>query len=468
MTDFIPLNPADHVLLVMDREIRAAGLPGAWCGFALELAGRPDEDRLRSGLAALGEAFPVLSARLVRRGRHYGWQPTGEPIPLTRHPLAADQKEANFQHACLLEQMHADPDTDNTTPFSLHWIDGKVHTLLLARWLHPLMDAGGVKRVFDFLMADDNQRRRYLKGNESLVTKKLAAWSWGRKLQLLWRGKRHNDWLDRLDSSLPTADASGAGAVSSGGLRGMDAAMKSPRTGSRRPPEETTPALTLHRRLKTIHLTLSEEETRAVTQATRRRVGLGAQSLYPIGCLMRALEAMGPAVSKDAWCIPYAFNLRPGNAPVPVTGNQVSVLFAQASHDVVADRGRLFEHLRRQYADTVRRELDQAYLPLMWLGRWLSLERYAHILRRQKSGGERSSVWFSDIGELRFLRPNFLGAPIDGVRHACFVTAPPSLAVLFSRFNDQLSAAINYQQPDFDPAWIERFRDLLRSELLAD
>ncbi|WP_022947429.1 hypothetical protein [Methylohalobius crimeensis] len=487
MTDFIPLNPADHVLLVMDREIRAAGLPGAWCGFALELAGPPDEDRLRSGLAALGEAFPMLSARLAQRGRHYGWQPTGDPVPLTCHPPSLALPPAGGGsgggQSRLLELMHASPEGDETAPFSLHRIDEEGHTLLLARWLHPLMDAGGVKRVFDFLMADDDRRRRYLKGDEPLVSKKLNAWPWRRKLRLLWRGKRHNDWIDRLDSSLPTSNALDGAASAplpcpppngervGGSLalpplgRGLGGG-KPPGKGSRRPPAAL--AVPSPRQLNTALLTLSEEETRTVTQATRRRVGLGAQSLYPIGCLMRALEAMGPAVSKDAWCIPYAFNLRPGNAPVPVTGNQVSVLFAQASHDVVADRDRLFEHLRRQYADTVRRELDQAYLPLMWLGRWLSLERYAHILRRQKSGGERSSVWFSDIGEIRFLRPDFLGAPIEGVRHACFVTAPPSLAVLFSRFNGQLSAAINYLQPDFDPTWIERFRDLLRSELLAD
>ncbi len=430
MTGFIPLNPADHVLLVMDREIRAAGLPGAWCGFALELAGRPDEDRLRDSLTTLAAAFPILTARLVQRGRHYGWQPTGSPVPLTRHPLPPGQKAADFWHSRLLALMHGGADS----PLGLHWIEGQDRTLLLARWLHPLMDAGGVKRMFDFLMADVNQRRRYRQGEAALVARKLAAWSWGRKLRLLWRGKRHNDWIDRLDSSLPIA---------------------SPLPGTLR-------------RLDTVNLTLSEADTRTLTETAHRRLGLGAQSLYLIGCLMRALEETGPALRKDAWCIPYAFNLRQGYAPAPVTGNQVSVLFAQAPHAVVADRNRLFDHLRRQYADTVRRELDQAYLPLMWLGRWLSLERYGQILRRQKSGGERSSAWFSDLGEIRFLCPDFLGAPIAGIRYACFVTAPPSLAVLFSRFNGRLSLAINYLKPDLDQAWIERFQEYLRAELLAD
>lgn len=430
MSSFLPLNPADHVLLVMDREIRAAGLPGAWCGFALDLAGRLDENRLQDGLVALAAAFPVLSSRLVQRGLSFGWQLTSHPVPLLRHPLPPGQRAIDFWHSRLLALMHAAADS----PFSLHWIEGENRTLLVAHWLHPLMDAGGIKCIFDFLMAEAHQRRPYLAGDDALVTRKLAAWSWGRKLALLWRGKRHNDWIDRLDSSLPAA-----------------------------PLPPGTP-----RQLDVVNFSLAEEETKTLLETSRRRVGLGAQSLYLIGCLMRALEAMGPALRQDAWCIPYAFNLRPGNAPVPVTGNQVSVLFAQAPHAVVADRSRLFEHLRRQYADTVRRELDQAYLPLMWLGRWLSLEHYGRILRRQKSGGERSSAWFSDLGEVRFLRPDFLGAPIEGVRYACFVTAPPSLAVLFSRFNGRVNVAINYLKPDFDPAWIARFAEYLRAELLAD
>lgn len=430
MIDFIPLNPADHVLLALDREIRAAGLPGAWCGFALELAGRPDARRLQDSLAALASAFPTLTARLVQRGRRYGWQPTGSPVPLTYHPLPPGQRAAAFWHSHLLALMHDARDS----PLSWHWIEGQDRTLILVRWLHPLMDASGVQRMIDFLMADEHQRRRYRQGEVALVAQKLAAWSLGRKLRLLWRGKRHNDWIDQLASSLPA------------------------------PPLQPGTS----RKLSVVNLVLSADQTQALIETTRRRVGLGAQSLYLIGCLMRALEAMEPALRKDAWCIPYAFNLRQGNAPVPVTGNQVSVLFAQAPHPVVANRNRLFSHLRAQYANAVRQELDQAYLPLMWLGRWLSLERYGDILCRQKSGGERSSVWFSDVGEIRFLHPDFFGAPIEGIRHACFMPAPPALAVLFSRFRGRLNAAINYLEPDFDRTWIERFQEHLQAELLAD
>ncbi len=433
MSEFLPLNPSDHVLLVMDREIRAAGLPGAWCSFALELEGQPDTAELEAGLSELVKAFPVLSAHLIQRGRLYGWHTSGEPIPLIQHHCQEHSPVSDAWQQPIHELMHCAPDAFEAAPLSFHLIAGEERSLILARWLHPLMDAGGIKRLFDFLMAEPAQRQRYLHNDRSLVNRKLEAWSWRRRLTLLWRGKRHNDRIDRQASSLPALP------IASG-----------------------------KRSLHTCQLIMNPEQTQRIMESLYRRVGLGGQSLYFIGCLMRALETMEPAVRQDGWCLPYAFNLRPGNAPVPVTGNQVSVLFSQATHERVSRRDSLFEHLKSQYAETIRRELDMAYLPLMWLGRWLSLPRYGRILRQQKSGGERSSAWFSDIGEIRFTRPDFLGAQILGIRHGCFVTAPPSLAVLFSRFDGQLTMSINYLQPELAPEWIARFRDHLTIELLMD
>jgi len=433
MNGFSPLNPSDHVLLIMDREIRKAGLPGAWCAFALELDGAPDASRLEAALSAAAATFPVLSARLTRHGRIYGWQPTGKAIPLYRRSRPGHLSSEAFWQENYLELMQGAPDAFAGPPLSFHLLEGEDRTLALVRWLHPLMDAGGVKRLFDFLVATPAQRQQFLRGEGSLVDAKLRSWPWKRRLALLWRGKRHNARIDHLESSQPT--------------HLCQATQYS---------------------LETCHLLLSREETSQVLQNLRRRVGLGGQSLYFIACLMRALEAMGAEMEKDAWCIPYAFDLRPGNAPGPVTGNQVSVLFAQAPREVVRQRGPLFEHLRRQHADTLRHELDMAYLPLMWLGRWLSLDRYASILRLQKTGGERSSAWFSDIGEVRFATEDFFGATIRGIRHGCFVTAPPSLAVLFSRFQGRLTVSINSLRPALPQDRIEHFRALLTRELLAE
>jgi hypothetical protein len=220
--------------------------------------------------------------------------------------------------------------------------------------------------------------------------------------------------------------------------------------------------------LQCLNHSFNTEQTSIINANATQTVGMGYKSLYFIGCLMRALQRVGMAVENDAICVPYAFNLRQPNAPVPLLGNHVSILFSQASNTVISDRQGLFEHLRQQYAQTIRRELDYSFLPWMWVGRWMSLEKYGKVLRQQKSGGERGSVWFSDIGEMRFVSDDFFGASITGVRHLCLVTSPPSFAVLFGQFQGKLSIAYNYLQTDISSDWVKQVNVALEQELISN
>ena len=53
-------NPADYFTFVLDQEIRDIGLPGGYCGFALELTGQPDLEYLQQRLDLLVEYFPEI------------------------------------------------------------------------------------------------------------------------------------------------------------------------------------------------------------------------------------------------------------------------------------------------------------------------------------------------------------------------------------------------------------------------
>jgi hypothetical protein len=295
------------------------------------------------------------------------------------------------------------------------------------RWLHPLLDARGAKLIFDFLMSSN--RQRFTGRDVSLVEQRLYRWSWWKKLKTAWLGKHYNDSIDKLNSALPTPGSIGKQA------------------------------------LQCINHNFSVEQTSTINANATQTVGMGYKSLYFIGCLMRALQRVGMAIENDAICIPYAFNLRQPNAPVPLLGNHVSILFSQAPNPIIADRNTLFEHLRLQYAQTIRRGLDYSFLPWMWVGRWMSLEKYGKVLRHQKSGGERGSVWFSDIGEMRFSSEHFFSARIIGIRHLCLVTSPPSFAVLFGQFQGKLSIAYNFLQKDISADWVQQVHAALEQEL---
>ncbi len=430
--NFRRLNPSDQVLLAIDTEIRKDGNPGSNCGFALELEGSLDIDALQTGLLDLQKHFPSLSSRLEQRGKKtFGWKCIDAPIPLIIHSASkhtSTDTEADDQHQTLLAIINQGEPIKQAVPLDLHLIEGTQHSLLLLRWLHPLLDARGAKLIFDFLMSSN--RQRYIGKDISLVEQRLYSWSWWKKLKTAWLGKHYNDTIDQLNSALPTVGSIGK------------------------------------QQLQCIIQQFSVEQTSSIMTNATQTLGMGYKSLYFIGCLMRALQRTGMAIENDAICVPYAFNLRQPNAPVPLLANHVSILFSQAPNAVITDRNALFEHLRKQYAQTIRRGLDYSFLPWMWVGRWMSLEKYGKVLRQQKSGGERGSVWFSDIGEMRFASEDFFGAQISGVRHLCLVTSPPSFAVLFGQFQGKLTIAYNFLQPDISTDWVNQVSAALKQELL--
>jgi hypothetical protein len=414
-------NPADYFTFVFDQEIRNIGLPGGYCGFALELSGQPDLEYLQQRLDLLVEYFPVASAQIERLGKRYAWVPTGQKIVLERHQCQQDEQAQRIQLEILNRQ--------NSLPLTLHWIGlGAGGTLLLV-WIHPLLDARGIKIVLDFLASD---RPKSFKESPSLIEAKLAQWSFWKKCCLFFKAKRHNRIVNSMDSCLPTQE------------------------------EHGTQTLQLKVRR------FSEEESRQIAKLAQKHAGMAGRTLYYLGCFMRAMEQVGPPVAKDGYCIPYAFNLRRQNAPTPVFGNHVGCLFAHAARDQVRDRQALFEHLLAQHKQVVREELDLAYLTLMWLGQWLSPDRYAKILRKQHSGGELSSLWFSDIGDLSWGKNGFLGIPVTGMFHLCWMTLPPGLALLVGQLDGRLTLSYNYLSPAVNETWLDAVIAQMDIELLTE
>ncbi|MCH9697001.1 MAG: hypothetical protein K0U68_02770 [Gammaproteobacteria bacterium] len=430
-TGFRPLNPSDQVLLAIDQEIRRDGNHGSHCGFALELHGELDITALQNSLSELQADFPALSSRLEQRGKTFGWKTIDDPIPFHHYPCPEHTGSiAEFQHNTMLSILNNGTTIDQSAPLQFHLIDGDSRRLLLLHWFHPLLDARGVKLILDYLVS--GKRQRYTAKDFSLIDQRLKRWSLWETLKMAWNGKQYNDHIDRLNSDLPTPGSIGK------------------------------------QQLQCINQSFSTEQTVTIQQLAKQTVGMGYHSIYYIGCLMRALHRVGMAVKNDAICVPYAFNLRQPNAPVPVLGNHVSVLFSQAPHSVIENREQLFKHLSKQYAQTIRQGQDYSFIPWMWIGRWMSLEKYGKVLRQQRGGGERGSVWFSDIGELRFPSDTLFGATICGVRHLCILTSPPSFAVLFGQFQGRLNIAYNFLQPDIDSDWVHSVNRTLQQELLND
>ncbi|WP_051906758.1 hypothetical protein [Methylomarinum vadi] len=429
------LNPADSFTLAMDDEIRRDGLAGSYGCFALELSKTPNIEELKRRIEEFAERFPVAQASLRQIGRRFYWCRREEAPPLFfHHRCPEDQEEAGFQRATIDLIVNEKLARESTPPIEFHLLTGPRQNTLFTRWLHPFCDARGADLILKFLCtADAEQRSAFGQPlGEPLVYAQLAKYRWWQKIALLWKGKRYIDNLDRLESIQPF--------------------------DCDRPRQRLN--YSLHR--------LSEAQTEQVLKLARESVGLTGTSLYYIGCLMRALERLHPDRDGEAYCVPYAFNLRKQRALAPVTGNHVCALFAQAPRDIVKDRSRIFEHLKRQNAEVIRKQQDYAFLPLMWAGSWLSLPEYGKTLRLSYgSGKERSSFWFSDIGRLDIAPGSFPGAEISNVFHVCQMTTPPGLAFLSCIFQGRLTLSYNFVEPIADSALIERLHQLMLEELLG-
>ena len=428
------LNPSDCFTLAMDEEIRRENMPGSQCGFALELASSPDANAIEQRINEFGERFPLVFASLQQRGKRFFWCQREQRFPLFHQHKATDTANEEESHKqTVLQLLNHKQARETVPPIEFHLIQSASKNTFLMRWIHPFCDAKGADLILKYLCTDDTEQRlRFdLPKLEPLVNIQLGKYKWWQKVLMFIKAKRHITQLDNLQSIIH-ADTSKA-------------------------PE----------RLNYKTYTLSIEKTQVINKLTRQQVGLTASSLYYVGCLMRALHRMNPEQAGEAYCAPYAFNLRRNKALSPLLSNHVAPLFAQAPKSLIHDRAALFQHLKLQNANTIREKLDYAFLPVMWAASWLSLKQHGEKLRTSmRTGTERSSFWFSDIGKADLSNASFFATDITKIYHLCQISSPPAIAFLSCQFNQQLTLSYNFIEPLFTEEWIEALHKNVLEELL--
>jgi hypothetical protein len=432
------LNPADYFTLAMDEEIRQDGMPGSLCGFALELDKTPDVEQLQQRVAEFIRRFPLSQSCLQQRGKRFFWcaRATNRAV-FFQHQCPATENAADFQQAKLEAILNQHEPRDQVAPIEFHLLGGGGINCFLIRWIHPFCDARSAELIFKYLCTDDkNQRQLFdLPKTKALINVQLDKFKWWQKIGLFFKAKAHIENIDKLQSILP-----------------FDT-------------EQQKQAQQLH----FVSKRLTVEQTQQVAKQIRQHVGITGTSLYYLGCMMRALEKLNPALDGEAYCVPYAFNLRKNKALSPVLGNHVGALFAQAPRELVSDRAALFAHLKQQNKDAIRQQIDYAFMPLMWAGSWLSLEKYGKVLRQSfTTGEERSSFWFSDIGQPDLSTQTFFGAVITDLIYLCQISSPPALAVLSCQYQLRLTLTYNYMEPFFSLTWIDQLHAIMLKELLGE
>lgn len=423
------LNPADQFTLAMDHEIRKSGLAGNFCGIVLELDGVADENEIARRCRDFPRKFPRATARLQQHGRQYEWVPLeNQSLPFHRHDLhSSETGEVELEQ--VLNRILNKPDPPfEAPPFEIYLIKAREKSHLIIRWFHPACDAKGAELIFHHLFQDDTAEQKPV---DSPLDRLLERWSLWKKIKFIIKARQQIHQLDRHSTILPAAKP-----VAPDGL-------------------------------KTRLVRFDEQQSKKILEQARRHAGLTGTSLYFIGCMMRAMEQAGSSKG-DAYCVPYAMNIRKRKSLYPVFGNQVSFLFAQAGRDIVKSRERLFSHLREQNKTAIKQGLDHAMLALMQTARWLTLERHGAIVRNRPDGRERSSFWFSFTGGMEPDPVSITGCPITGMYQFSQLTAPPSLGLLVNNYQGRIVLSYNYIQNQFTPVWIDKLVQTMSLELFGD
>lgn len=420
------LNPADHFTLVLDHEIRKSGLAGNYCALVLELDGIPGHAEIARRCSVFARRFPLAVACLSRQGRQYAWIPSGDDsLPFQVSKLKSDDAACRQQR--LLEIVNQGAPVSASAPFELHLIEATDHSLLVLRWFHPATDAKGAELVLHQLFSDSQAAQQ---SQPSPVERLQQQWGWWRKFRLGRQAVLNIRGLDRHASVLPLEP--------------------------QRPADRLTLKLVRYDTAQTAQILVN----------ARNQSGMTGTTLYLIGCMMRAMEATGATQEGEAYCVPYAANLRRRKALSPLFGNQFSFLFAQAGRDLLRSRQRLFSHLREQNRAAIRQGLDYAMLPLMQAGSWLSLDKYGRIVRNSPSGRERSSFWFSYTGEMEPEPEAIAGCRVRGMYQVSQVSSPPGLGLLASIFRGRLVLSFNCINNQVQGDWLECLTQAMTAELL--
>ncbi|MCK5871524.1 MAG: hypothetical protein KAG26_01760 [Methylococcales bacterium] len=426
------LNPADYFTLAMDEEIRHETGIGSLCGFAIELDALPEIPTLENRIKELSQRFPIILTHLQQHGNRFYWcQHSNNRTPVFfQHRVSPADSMDDIMETLMNHQQAREA----MMPLSFHLIHSDTESVLFLRWMHPLCDAVGINLIVQYLATDDeNQRAKFnLPESEALVNVQLKKFSLWQKIQLFLNAKRYIKTLDKQQSII-------------------HAANKTPK------------------KLRSLHYQLSPQQSLKINQLARAHTGITGTSLYYIGCFMRALDRLNPTQSGEAYCVPYAFNLRKQKTLTPLLGNHVGVLFAQASRQLLQNRTQLFDHLKQQNKTVIRQKLDYAFLPIMWAASYLSLKKHGENLRLSYTHKtERSSFWFSQVNLSDLAIQSLGGATIKNFRHFCQISSPPAIALLSCEYQQQLTLNYNFIEPLFEPKWVEKLHDYMLDELLTE
>ena len=424
-----PLGGVDAFHLVNDRVMRARGLAGNHCLFAVavddHVAVQDPTRRLDLSIALL----PELRRRLVRTPAGPAWLDAG---PTFRAPAVRVRAVATPEIEATLQAL-VDDRVSGQAPWAIDLLRAEDHDVIVWRWFHPLTDAKGAERFVAWLGSGDSS------GPLDPPAPEDRADSGARPLAKL-------DRRARLDATRAYGDHM---------LKHARLPIVSLATLGRGPVHGT----------RAIRVRLDEAETRAFDKHVRERAKLAETSVMVLASA-RLFDAIlrDRGLAPAQHLVPVPLSLDPKAGATRMFGNNLTMMTFALRRDDLPDLPRAIATLADQQRAIIREKLDVGMLASLDFAKVVPAPLYHWFLTRPFEG-EVSSFVFSNPGAVALT--TFAGHPVRDAFALPSVATPPGFQVIFSRFAGRLSAFIGFAGGLLTPTEEASLAPRLRSELLG-
>lgn len=395
MTDSFRLGTGDIFDLYTDRRMRRGGGPGNGTQLLYELDGYVDPADLRHRLDRLLENCPVLGAGL-ETWPGYRWEVRpGHRIPLQ----VVDEPEVDALELYHRYFQRFPPPEEPS--FQVVLAPGEERSVVIFRWLHPLMDAAGVGLLLRLLEGDDPDRYR-LHDDPPSLGRRARGGSVLRAAVAI-----HNFLIRYLFRALPPP-------------------TQGPWTGG------ADTVVRLHE--------FDEEQTRAIDARVRELAGFGGANHTFLATTFLAAARVLDAGRFSKILIPSPIDLRPKAWHGPIFANYFSSVLLQLPARGLTTLPVAVQAVKQGFRTALRRKEDAAAFFMMSLVRLLPHPLYS-LLMLGPTGRDPATMYYA-YADITPPDGQLFGHRATRAIGAGQVLTPPGAVVQYWRCGGKLTACV--------------------------
>jgi acyl carrier protein len=402
--EWLQLRDSDHFPLAFDASLRNDGQSGHIAHTFVELETVPDVERLRVAIDSLPGRFPILTARVRKRGLGLPyWVPAEGATPLLFEvwtPGENFEDEGVLLHEIVNGKLRREKDEWHNVRFHLvKRRDGGC--LFVSSWSHLAMDGVGAELFVTEL-------GRIVDGGEPVLRPYVKAKKDPRGMVTRWKAtlpmvKRFYELQRNPFDCLPPKD-----------LKQGKLAFEV--------------------------FTLTKEQTAETARRAASICGPLVQMPFHLACVMRAhaaafdLQGRKPASLMSN----VPIQTRSKGTAGPVFQNHLTMFFGTLAADELGSWEDATRKLFEQHTTYVKEKLGEAFGDMMWMMRWMPPGLHMKFVKRQMKG-LFCSFFHSHTGEFAEGMETFAGAKVTNGWHVPGLASPPGTGFFGSEHKGRLT-----------------------------